>query len=70
MEEPDMERPNCPYKENLEERVREAVAHEKGLENTLPEPEARKEALEQVERASNELREHTATCDLCCDTNQ
>lgn len=65
-----MERPNCPCKEKLEERVREAVAHEKGLENTLPEPEARKEALEQVERASNELREHTATCRLCCDTNR
>jgi hypothetical protein len=53
----------------LEERVRDAVTHEKGLENTLPEPEARKEALEEVERASNELREHTATCSLCCDTN-
>jgi hypothetical protein len=65
-----MELPNCPYKESLEERVREAVAHEKGLENQLPEREARKEALEQVERASNELRDHTATCNLCCDTNQ
>jgi hypothetical protein len=65
-----MERPNCPFKESLEERVREAVAHEKGLENKLPEPEVRKEALEQVERASNELREHTATCNLCCDPNQ
>ena len=65
-----MERPTCPYKESLEERVREAVAHEKGLENELPEPQATKEALEQVERASNELREHTATCNLCCDANQ
>jgi hypothetical protein len=65
-----MERPNCKHKEYLEERVRDAVTHEKGLENTLPEPEARKEALEEVERASNELREHTATCSLCCDTNQ
>ena len=65
-----MEQPHCPYKESLEERVREAVAHEKGLENILPEPQARKEALEEVERASNELREHTATCSLCCDTNQ
>jgi hypothetical protein len=65
-----MERPNCPYKEGLEERVREAVAYEKGLENKLPGPEVRKDALEQVERASNELRGHTATCNLCCDTNQ
>lgn len=65
-----MERPYCPDKGSLEERVRDAVAHEKGLENTLPEPEARKEALEEVERASNELREHTATCSLCCGTNQ
>jgi hypothetical protein len=65
-----MKQPHCTYKESLEERVRDAVAHEKGLENTLPEPEARKEALEEVERAGNELREHTATCNLCCDTNQ
>jgi hypothetical protein len=42
-----MERPNCPYKECSEERVREAVACEKGLENKLPEPEVRKDALEQ-----------------------
>jgi hypothetical protein len=65
-----MERSNCKDKEYLEERVRDAVVHEKGLENTLPEPEARKEALEEVERASNELREHIATCSLCCDTDQ
>jgi hypothetical protein len=62
-----MERPNCPFKESLEERFREAVAHEKGLENKPPKPEVRKEALELVERASNELREHTATCNLCCE---
>jgi hypothetical protein len=65
-----MEPPACKHREYLEERVREAVAHEKGLENTLPEPGARKEALEEVEHASNELREHTATCSLCCDTDQ
>jgi hypothetical protein len=65
-----MERPNCPTRKVLEERIREAVAHEKELENKLPEPEVRKDALEQVERASNELREHTTTCNLCCDTNQ
>jgi hypothetical protein len=33
--------------------------HEKELESKLPEPEARKEAREQVERASNDLKEHT-----------
>jgi hypothetical protein len=65
-----MERPNCRYRESLEERVRDAVAHEKELESELPEPEARKEALEQVESASNDLREHTATCNLCCKANQ
>ena len=32
----------------------------------LPEPETRNEELEQVERASNELKEHSATCILCC----
>jgi hypothetical protein len=41
-----MERPNCRYRESLEKIVRDAVAHEKELESTLPEPEARKEALE------------------------
>jgi hypothetical protein len=60
-----MERPNCRYRETLEQRVRDAVAHEKELESKLPEPQARKEALEQVERASNDLREHTASCNLC-----
>jgi hypothetical protein len=65
-----MERRNCQYKESLEERVRDAVAHEKELESKLPEPEARKEALEQVERASNDLKEHTETCSLCCNPSQ
>jgi hypothetical protein len=60
-----MEQPICRYREGLEQRVREAVAHEKELETKLPEPDARKEALEQVERASDALREHTASCDLC-----
>jgi hypothetical protein len=64
-----MERPNCRHKESLEERVRDAVAHEKELENKLPEPEARKEALEQVERASNDLKEHTETCSICSKAN-
>jgi hypothetical protein len=65
-----MERPNCRHKESLEERVRDAVAHEKELESKLPEPEARKEALEQVERASNDLKEHTETCSKCCKADQ
>jgi hypothetical protein len=60
-----MEQPNCRYRERLEQRVRDAVAHEKELESKLPEPEARKEALEQVERASNDLKDHSASCDLC-----
>ena len=65
-----MERPNCRYRKSLEKRVRDAVAHEKELESKLPEPEAREEALEQVERGSNDLRDHTATCNLCCKPNQ
>jgi hypothetical protein len=60
-----MEQPICRYRERLEQRVRDAVAHEKELESKLPEPEARKEALEQVERASNDLKDHSASCDLC-----
>jgi hypothetical protein len=60
-----MEQLICGYRERLEQRVRDAVAHEKELESKLPEPEARKEALEQVERASNDLKDHSASCDLC-----
>jgi hypothetical protein len=60
-----MEQPTCRYREILEQTIRDAVAHEKGLESRLPEPEARKEALERVERASNNLKEHTTSCDLC-----
>jgi hypothetical protein len=65
-----MERRNCRHKESLEERVRGAVAHEKELESKLPEPEARKEALEQVDRASNDLKEHIKTCSICCKASQ
>jgi hypothetical protein len=65
-----MEHPNCRYKENLEEKVRDAVAYEKQLGNRLPVPEARDEALKQVERTSNDLKEHTATCSLCCKPNR
>jgi hypothetical protein len=59
-----MERPICRHGESLEQRVRAAVAHEKELETNLPEPEARRDALERVERASNDLKEHTACCGL------
>ena len=52
-----MERPNCRYKESLGERVRDAVSHEKELESKLPEPEARRKHLEQVERASTDVKE-------------
>lgn len=65
-----MDRLNCRYKESLEQRVRDAVAHEKELESKLPQPEARQEALERVERASNDLKEHIATCGLCAKSNQ
>jgi hypothetical protein len=60
-----MGQPNCELKETLEVNARKAVAHEKELENTLPEPEARKDALEDVELASINLRNHAARCDVC-----
>jgi len=49
----------------LAKRVRDAVAHEKELETQLPEPAARKDAGEQVELASLNLRQHVGTCKLC-----
>ena len=61
----DMEQVQCRIKEILAERVRDAVAHEKELETQLPEPAARKDAGEQVEVASLNLREHVETCAAC-----
>jgi hypothetical protein len=61
----DMEQPQCGIKEMLAERVRNAVAHEKELETQLPEPAARKDAGEQVEVASLNLREHVESCKVC-----
>jgi hypothetical protein len=55
----------CELRESLEVNARKAVAHEKGLETTLPEPEARKDALADVEFASLNLRDHVANCDVC-----
>jgi hypothetical protein len=60
-----MEPLQCRIKEMLAERVRDAVAHEKELETQLPEPEARKDAGEQVEVASLNLREHVEACEAC-----
>jgi hypothetical protein len=57
--------PKCDLKESLEVNARKAVAYEKGLETTLPEPEARQDALEDVELASLNLRDHVANCDVC-----
>jgi hypothetical protein len=55
----------CELKESLEVNARNAVAHEKELETTLPDPEARKDALEDVELASMNLRDHVANCEVC-----
>jgi hypothetical protein len=55
----------CELKESLEVKARNAVAHEKELETTLPEPEARKDALEEVELASLNLKDHVANCEVC-----
>jgi hypothetical protein len=60
-----MARPRCEQKEILEVNARKAVAHEKELENTLPEPAQREDALEGVELASLNLRDHLANCDVC-----
>ena len=60
-----MAQSTCGVKESLEENARKAVAYEKGLETTLPQPEARKDAAEDVEIASLNLRNHVANCDLC-----
>jgi hypothetical protein len=60
-----MLQPHCELKENLEVNARKAVAYEKGLEITLPGPEARKGALEGVESASFNLRDHVAHCEVC-----
>ena len=55
----------CERKETLEAKVRDAVVHEKELENQLPEPKARKQAQEQVELASLDLKDHIAKCQMC-----
>jgi hypothetical protein len=55
----------CELKESLEVNARNAVAHEKELETTLPDPEVRKDALEDVELASMNLRDHVANCEVC-----
>jgi hypothetical protein len=60
-----MARPRCEQKEILEVNARKAVAHEKEMEGTLPEPAERKDAVEGVEVASLNLRDHLANCDLC-----
>jgi hypothetical protein len=60
-----MARPRCEQKENLEVNARKAVAYEKQMESSLPEPEERKDALAGVELASLNLRDHLANCDVC-----
>ena len=60
-----MAQPKCELKESLEVNARKAVAHEKELETKLPVPEERKDALEAVELASHNLRDHLANCELC-----
>ena len=60
-----MARPRCEQKESLEVNARKAVAYEKQMESSLPEPEERKDALAGVELASLNLRDHLANCDVC-----
>jgi hypothetical protein len=60
-----MTRPACEQKETLEANARNAVAYEKKQENTLPDPEERKDAVESVELASVNLRDHLENCAVC-----
>jgi hypothetical protein len=60
-----MEKAKCAVKKSLEEKVRNAVIYEKGLESKLPESETRKDAGEEVERASAQLKNHLANCSVC-----
>jgi hypothetical protein len=60
-----MARPRCEQKESLEANARKAVAYEKEQESTLPEAGERKEAVEGVELASLNLKDHLANCDIC-----
>jgi hypothetical protein len=60
-----MEKAKCGVKNGLEEKVRNAVIYEKGLESKLPESETRKDAGEEVERASAQLKNHLANCSVC-----
>jgi hypothetical protein len=60
-----MTQPRCEQKESLEANARKAVVFEKEQESALPEPAERKDALEGVEVASLNLRDHMANCDVC-----
>ena len=60
-----MARLRCEQKESLEATALKAIAHEKELESTLPKPQERKDALEGVELAGQNLRDHLTNCNLC-----
>jgi hypothetical protein len=60
-----MAQPRCEQKERLEANARKAVVYEKEQEGTLPEAAERKDALEGVELASLNLKDHLANCDIC-----
>jgi hypothetical protein len=60
-----MSQPRCEQKESLEANARKAVVYEKEQEGTLPEAAERKDALESVEQASLNLKDHLASCDIC-----
>jgi hypothetical protein len=60
-----MAQPRCEQRERLEANARKAVAYEKEQEGALPEAGERKDALESVELASLNLKDHLANCDIC-----
>jgi hypothetical protein len=60
-----MENAKCALKNSLEEKARNAVIYQKGLESKLPESETRKDAGEEVERTSAQLKNHLANCSVC-----
>ena len=60
-----MKLPCCEIRDVLEAQARDAVAYEKDLESQLPEPGTRKDAHEQVELASFNLKNHIKSCPVC-----
>jgi hypothetical protein len=64
-----MNQSRCEIRDVREAQARDAVAYEKELESQLPEPGTRKDAHEQVEIASFNLKNHIKSCPVCNSTS-